>query len=565
MVDRLQLRPGFSAWWMSLLTEKCNFAKSPQITDAIRLLAFTDWAACRSLGRITLTSANQPLAECLRGWCEKIGVVFEWRCLPKPAMQVSWLRRAYGALPAAIQAWVWLLKYLFERWPLRGAGLQAWQQTTGSVTFVSYLFNLVPEAAKAGRYESRYWGPLPELLQREDCKTNWLHLYVKDALLPNARKAAGIIQSFNNAGPGMETHVTLDTFLGPRVVFQTLKDWFRLVGMSRGPKGAALPTASEALNLWPLFSNDWQQSMRGQTAMANVLQHNLFETAMNSLTKQRVGVYLQENQGWEFGFIHAWKTASHGQLVGCPHSTVRFWDLRYFFDPRSYLRANKNPLPLPDRVAVNGKAATDAYLAGGYPADDLVEVEALRYLYLDTDNVRAPQGSAKNQQGLRLLVLGDYLPSNTRLQMELLNRTAASLPAGTVITVKPHPACRIQAEDYPALSLKVVMEPVARLLAECDVAYTSAVTSAAVDAYCVGVPVISVLDPRTLNMNPLRGYIGARFISTPAELLGSIILLTSVNENRTKREPIFVVDKALQRWSMLLFNNCTNNLFVGRQ
>jgi len=305
--------------------------------------------------------------------------------------------------------------------------------------------------------------------------------------------------------------------------------------------------------------------MCGRTAMANVIQHNLFEAAMNSLTKQRVGVYLQENQGWEFGFIHAWKTAGHGQLVGCPHSTVRFWDLRYFFDPRSYMRTNMNSLPLPDRVAVNGKAATDAYLAGGYPAGDLVEVEALRYLHLDTVNARAPQSAAITRQGLRLLVLGDYLPSNTRLQMELLNRAGASLPAGTVITVKPHPACRIQAEDYPALSLKVVMEPVAELLDECDVAYTSSLTSAAVDAYCAGVPVISVLDPTTLNMNPLRGYIGVRFISTPAELLGSIIILASVNENCTQRESIFVVDKTLKRWSMLIFNDGTENIFAGRQ
>ena len=29
------------------------------------------------------------------------------------------------------------------------------------------------------------------------------------------------------------------------------------------------------------------------------------------------------------------KHMEHGQTVGCAHSTVRYWDLRYFFDPRT--------------------------------------------------------------------------------------------------------------------------------------------------------------------------------------------------------------------------------------
>ena len=40
-------------------------------------------------------------------------------------------------------------------------------------------------------------------------------------------------------------------------------------------------------------------------------------------------------------------------------------------------------MPIPDRVAVNGPVAREAYLEGGYPEADLVEVEALRYLHID--------------------------------------------------------------------------------------------------------------------------------------------------------------------------------------
>jgi len=209
LVDHLELRPGFSYWWMTLLVEKCNYSKSPLITDAIRFLAFTDWAVGCSVTRLTLASANQPLAECLRAWCEKSGIEFEWQCLPGPVVSLSWARRVYAALPHPLQALVWLLNYLRTRWPLRGVGLKAWCRTEGRITFVSYLFNLVPEAAKAGCYESRYWAHLPEVLKHESCQTNWLHLYVRDSLLQTAKQSATVLKAFNRAEHGRQCHVTL--------------------------------------------------------------------------------------------------------------------------------------------------------------------------------------------------------------------------------------------------------------------------------------------------------------------------------------------------------------------
>ncbi len=552
LIDHLQLRPGFSYWWMTLLVEKCNYEKSPQIEDAIRVLAFIDWAAGLALERVTLASANQPLAECLRGWCEKTGVAFEWQRLPRPQVPLSWARRAFAALPVGIQAWVWLLKYLLDRWPLRGAGVTAWRETTGSVTFVSYLFNLVLEAAKEGRYESHYWGSLPEVLRCDGCKSNWLHLYVKDALLPDAKKAAGIIQSLNNAGQGKEIHVTVDSFLSVRILRQVLSDWVNLAWKGRRLNGLVATTTQAPLDLWPLFAEDWRESTFGATAMGNVLHCNLLEAALKALPKQQIGCYLQENQGWEFALIQQWKLANQGRLVGVPHSSVRFWDLRYFFDSRSYSQNKFESMPLPDQVAVNGQSATDAYLKGGYPADNLVQVEALRYLYLENANARPVSDSAARRQGLRLLVLGDYLATKTRIQMSLLAQAAASLPAGMVITVKPHPACPIHVEDYPELHLTVVMEPLTKLLNECDVAYTSAVTSAALDAHCSGVPVVSVMDPTTLNMSPLRGYAGTFYASTPDELIRALQAIISAQLAAPTQAAVFTLNRALPLWRRLL-------------
>ena len=83
LVEHLQLRPGFSFWWMTLFAEKCNYSKSKQIDDAIRLMAFDEWATNQSVSRVVLSTANQSLAKCIRLWCTNLGVVFEWQRITK--------------------------------------------------------------------------------------------------------------------------------------------------------------------------------------------------------------------------------------------------------------------------------------------------------------------------------------------------------------------------------------------------------------------------------------------------------------------------------------------------
>lgn len=552
VVDNLELRPGFSYWWMTLFAEKCNYAKSPQITDAIRLMAFDDWASDTSFDHVVLASANHPLAECIQSWCVQRGCGFERQEIAGMTESQSLVKRVYQTIPYSLQALAWLPRYLIDRWPFKNAGLKEWQLTDGRVTFFSYLFNLVPDAAKNGRYESRYWAHLPEELQREGCKTNWLHLYVKDALLPTARKGADAIRQFNETGRGEQRHVTLDAFLGAIAVLKTLGDWCKLAWIGRRLHKTVSSTPNAELDIWPLFEKDWRQSMFGPAAMSNVLYLNLLESAMKCLPKQRVGVYLQENQGWEIALNYAWKAARHGRLIGVPHSTVRYWDLRYFFDPRSYSRKGGRSLPLPDQVLFNGPAMFDAYKNGGYLVDDMVEVEALRYLHLCENGMQADSAIDVTNGVLRILVLGDYLMSNTQLQMRLLEKAIQLLPQPVKITVKSHPNTPVQMTDYPKLKMKMSMEPVSALLAGCDVAYTSSVTSASVDAYCSNVPVISVLDPNALNQSPLRGRNGVLFVSTQQELASALTYVASNPRSTRGQQGFFTLDPQLPRWRKLL-------------
>jgi len=552
VIDLLAFRPGFSYWWMTSFSEKYNSGNSSRITDSIRLMAFENWMRGRTVSRVVLVSSNALLSECLRSWCINSEIEFEWRRIKAKKKPRSILKRLYHVLPNSMQALIWLLHYLIDRWPLKGRGLREWKSTKGDLCCFSYLFNLVPEALKEGRYDSRYWASLPDELHDDGYHINWLHLYEKDELVPTARDAAAVIEQFNRSACGSQTHVTLDTFLSVQVVFRVLRDWFRLLIAARELRKMHCSPKGLDIDIWPLFAGEWQCLLNGNKVVSNLLVYNLFESAMKILPQQRLGVFLQENQSWEFGLVHAWKVAAHRRLIGAPHSTVRYWDLRYFFDPRSYCRNGVNELPLPDQVALNGNAALEAYRKGMYPEKNLVEVEALRYLYLQEDRKEKSCTLSSDVGILHVLVLGDYLADNTKLQMQMLEQTLPFLSTTLDITVKPHPNCPIDPADYPLLKLTMTMDPLWKLLSGCDVACTSATTSAAVDAYCCNVPVVSVLNPQSLNLSPLRDREGVFFASNARELAGMLVSASSSSISADGNRLFFTLNSGLSRWRKLL-------------
>ena len=184
-------------------------------------------------------------------------------------------------------------------------------------------------------------------------------------------------------------------------------------------------------------------------------------------------------------------------------------------------------------------------------------MEAQRYLHLAKLLPVRKTAEALRSSVNRVLVLGDYLPSVTKRQMEWLVDAATSLPPDTRFIVKPHPLCPIRADEYPELQLQITDAPLVDLFSDCDVVYTSNVTSSAVDAYSAGIPVVSVLDGDAFNMSPLRGLSGIVYVTNPSEL--AAVLVIAKQRERVLAEPYFCLDEGLPRWRKLLGLNAAAN------
>ena len=177
----------------------------------------------------------------------------------------------------------------------------------------------------------------------------------------------------------------------------------------------------------------------------------------------------------------------------------------------------------------------------------MVEVEALRFLYIAKSTKH--QKSSLCKKPPQILICGDFLADTNQRLLAWLEVAAKLLPSDTVYVFKPHPAYPLDLPNNLEFKLKISEEPLPSLLLKCDIAFTSNITSAAVDAYCLGVPVIQMLNGSEFKTSPLRGLNNVLYVTTPMELA---VALCNAKYSKPITKPYFYFGNKLSRWRKLL-------------
>ena len=215
-----------------------------------------------------------------------------------------------------------------------------------------------------------------------------------------------------------------------------------------------------------------------------------------------MGLYLQENQGWERIFLYFWRKHGHGRIIGVRHATLSFWDLRHFDAASSEALPD---LPLPDVSAVNGPLAWQLLLDSGHNMEKCIPVEAVRYQYLSTLKTNR-KNKVYKKNNLKLLVLGDTLPETTHKMLNCLENVCSKISNKIEIWFKPHPANPINLDQYEKMNLFLMNNYLIDLFPKIDVVLSSVFTAASLDAFCADIPVMGYLDSGTPNFSPLREH-----------------------------------------------------------
>jgi surface carbohydrate biosynthesis protein (TIGR04326 family) len=551
LLDRMEIRPGFSYWWMTLLAEKSS-GKSTCIYDVVRLFALDDLCKKLQPKKIVLNTSSIVLREIIENWCSSARVEFEIYSNDKK----SPIRRSgeskLGVVTEIVKSTVRICMYYARRSPLK-KNIKNSSHYYSDISVMDYLVHLNRGSMQDGQYSSNYWTSMVDVVRESSQKVNWLHHYYEHAEISSPKKAKHLLGNFNKYNEKLEFHACIDSGLSWGVLGRVIKDYLTLLKYAwvlRSIRDDFRPSNTH-LNLWPLYRNDWINSMLGSTAVWNCYTLNLLEVIFTNVKQQRFGIYLQENQGWEAALIHVWKTRGHGKLVGVPHATVRFWDLRYYHASCLFRKSYKNALPRPDFVAVNSPVAKNAYLEGGYPSAELLDVEALRYLYLNNIPVRRVERLVESSlDELRILILGDITPSVNYHLMKTVSDARKLLVRKAIFYVRPHPACPVDLASLTQIDFKVSDASMIESFNTCNVVVTGGSTSAAVDAYCSGLQVIQVLLPQQFNMCPLRGLPGVTYVRSAQKL--KQVIDEFMFASYTDRKAYFNLDDRLPSWKKIL-------------
>ena len=78
-------------------------------------------------------------------------------------------------------------------------------------------------------------------------------------------------------------------------------------------------------------------------------------------------IYLYENQPWELAAVNFFFRNKAENIIGFAHSTIRYWDLRYFSDPLLYVNEEENSLPSFRKLVVHSEIDKKNLLNSDFP------------------------------------------------------------------------------------------------------------------------------------------------------------------------------------------------------
>ena len=494
---------------------------------------------------VHIVSSDIHLIELFKSYCKTRKIKFS--CLSASGSSQSEL---FQYLPDIFKALLYFFWFVFNNFKFLNSKVSDSLNFQEGILFMDVFVHLNQKSKKTGEFLSNYWTDLPKLMERLGIRSNWLHNFYRHESVPNIRVANDLIRKFNHSSS--QNHKLIEAYLSPWVLLDSLKIYSKLFFRSSklSKRSSVFIPHKSSFNFSHLLMAEFKDSLRGKVAISNCIRISLTKAVLKSIPYQKKGFYIQENQPWELAATFYWKKFRHGVLYGIPHSTVRYWDLRYFYDARTYIGKGENQLPKPDYIVLNGNAAYQDYIKAGYPEVQLRKAEALRYVHLQ--EVGSSITIQPDPEIFTILVCGDFLKSTNDLMISCLVDALTKFDQPVMVIIKPHPANPVRHEDYPKIKFEISSEALSELFSRSTVVFTSNITSAAVDAFYSRKPLVQFLDGAFFNVSPLREVHGINYITESEGLLNCLLTLPKVSADEIS---YFFLNRELDYWKILLTEN----------
>ena len=237
--------------------------------------------------------------------------------------------------------------------------------------------------------------------------------------------------------------------------------------------------------------------------------------------------------------VSKWKKYNHGKIFGVPHSTVRFWDLRYF-DTTENLLLKSNILP--DSILVNSTYAFDLLKNEIYNKSNLLIVEALRYQHLNDH--------CYNDNYNKVVIFGDFQYKTTIKILEIVKNVRTNLNLNITFYFKQHPAFYF---DLSLYDFEEDTRTTEEILLNYKIVITSDISSTSAEAYTLGLIVLQYLDGSKLNFSPIKGLEHSHVFNNTETLYNMLEKIKLYNMDIIESSnKYFHINKDLTKWKEIL-------------
>ena len=530
LYDHLKLKDDFPFWWTTNLGQRFNIFSKSNINDVIKSMALMDYLNKNLISPLSIKIISKKK--------ERITFINQWALEKNIPCKYEEKQLSQWRPKSTIIYALFLFRHVLYSVFLR-------KSAKNGQTEISF-FDIFTHLRKEKKFNSNYWGKLVDLLEAKKVNVQWNHLYYRTQERFSFLNAIKRNRGFNSLGINEHHHVLMEQHFGFHLYFKTIKRYLHI----RQKGKEVLPQLEKnyncrkrGINFAPFLGMQFIDSLMGQEALKNCFYSVLIEDVVKQTSLQSKGVYLQEFQSWEIALVHYWKKAKRELLIAAPHSTHRFWDLRYFFGKKSINHFIKDIFP--DIIAVNGDYAYDRCIENGYPKTVLKRVEALRYLHHPRKPIIREQRLNKKK---KLLICCDYQLSTSKRLFDIVQQAIQKSDFSFEVSVRMHPAFPISPtlmEQYP---YQICTKDMITSLEDNDWVITSNLSAIAVDAYYQGCNIAQLSDGLYFNLSPLRGVIDDL-------LFTDVISLNQLLQRELKGKiiiPYFKLHPLLNEWRKIL-------------
>lgn len=555
IVKLLSIDEETSLWWMSQLYEK-SFYKSISISHFIKFIAIEE--ICKSIKvkkKLIFLNADKSYSYLIKELCTKNNYSYKIY-YKKDNFKIFTKKIISNLIPSIFLSLLFFIRYLIVGIFINLKNNYNNTDNKSNITIFANLVHFDKNKLKNNELILDIFGDLSSHIRDKNAKIKWYYHFIKSKDTSSVFRAQNIINTLNK-NLKYKKHNLIGHNIEVKFLFKVLflyfKIYFRFFRLSNYKN--IFYYKEKNYNCWRLFKNDWYTSTQGLNLIKNIFYIQIFEELFSSMPYQSLGIYVQENQGWERALINRWKKFNHGELIAYNHTFMRFWDTRYYdlgINEKNLLEINP---PEPDKIAVNGPYCYGEYLKQNYKNNNLIKVEALRYSkYYQHISYKKNTKLKKNLN--QVLILTSYKDSFNYSMLDCLSKYFNSSKKKYSVDIKMHPALNVKLSKINFSYNTIIEDDLLEIYKNYDFMIICGDSGAVLDLYLLGMPVLVYRDDKSLNYSPLKEINKKIFFSNSLELKKRINFLKF--EDKTIKNQIFWFSKNNHRWKKLFSKHFSN-------